>query len=238
MNTNTKKRRIRTAFAAAAVVAASLPFLPATANADALKIVPGDKITVARDGGALSGCTVGPYMSLGNGKYGALTAGHCGEDGDPVYWNDGTGRGKLVSHLYQPVAEKTAEGVNLDYAMIPLRDDQVSPSVQGANIVDLATLEELQEASLRRDIPLCSVGITSGFRCGKLHSISFSQKLLVSDFKSDHGDSGGPVWIPTKKGAQIVGILYGGVDSTGRSLITPIEIPLEAYAAKLTVDRV
>ena len=238
MNTNTKKHRLRTAAAVAAAVAAMLPVFPGTAQAAAPKINPGDQIAVLHRDGATSSCSVGPYVSLGDGRYGALTAGHCGKDGDPVYWINPNGKAREVGSLYKPVNKMTSAGVSLDYGLVPVDSTYVDPAIEGERVVDLATLDDIVEVRGEQRLKVCSVGNTSGYRCGTMRRVDSDSKLIVADFQSDHGDSGGPVWVPTDNGAVVVGLLYGGENGTGNSLVTPIELPIEAYSVRLTVDRV
>lgn len=204
-------------------------------------VVPGATLIVVHaDGSDRSMCTAGPVVSLRDGGRAFTTAGHCGKDGDTVYWDNANGNGnrQRIGTLYHPVDDVLHGTIN-DYAIFAVDESFIDMRVAGTYTpTTLFTLKDVR-ASLNtsRDLPICSVGVTSGTRCGNVTTVD-SDGTIEADFVSDHGDSGGPVYVPTTDGkhAVIVGILRGHDNITGDSVIVPIEAPLTAYNVKLSVN--
>jgi len=226
-----KKRMIST-FSTMAAVVISLPLFPSVASAYAPQIRPGDTIGIRDSLGRSSGCTIGPFVDGIDGITTALTAGHCGEFGDKVYWTDPAGNTRKVGSIFDPKTEEDKSGFANDHALVILKSPAMaSTTIRGEGIVGIASFDALKVGT-----PLCSLGKTSGYRCGRVVETDPDRRTISADFFSDHGDSGGPVWVSTPEGARIVGLLYGGgfgPDLEEVSMIASIETPLKDYGAKL-----
>ena len=223
----------RLALTALAAVMSVLAAAPANA-APTDPLHPGDQVFVVHADDSVSTCTVGPYVSFpgsdGDTRYGAVTAGHCGDNGDNVYRRRGDGSRELVSQIYGAINDKTS----LDYALLPLNRAFVS---QGGPYTPSGVMltQELAAAAFQGvDVSLCASGITTGTRCGPLVEVIGGR--IHARFPSDHGDSGGPVWVNTANGAEVVGILRGNLlADPSVSVVIPIGVPLNAYGVKLVV---
>jgi hypothetical protein len=224
--------------AALSLIAALAAILaPAPVSADPYgnfsELVPGSDIRVEDSAGNASGCTLGPYVSIKGESVGALTAGHCGQDGDRVYW-----RGTQVGTLWRPVKRD-----HFDYGIIvPVTGHESvfsNPDLAGAyRPVSFYFAEELaQRLAEGAQITACSYGATTGRRCGPLRASDTDNWIITADFPSDHGDSGGPVWADTPDGTWVIGTLVARYDGTGRSIVVPIAESLYGYGVKLSVHR-
>ncbi|WP_148223343.1 hypothetical protein [Segniliparus rotundus] len=216
-----------------------MPAAEATPYGNFAQPVPGATITVPHNNSdTQSRCTLGPYVSIGDGRIGALTAGHCGADGDEVDWN-----GRKVGMLYHPVYVKDANGVTLrDFAVIiptvsaPFNNPDIMASKPVASFYTTQELSQLLAAG--QPVNVCTYGATTGLRCGALTGSSTSTEKVIAHFPSDHGDSGGPVWIDTPTGTWVVGILTAVPNSDpSSSIVVPIEDPATTYQVKVTVHR-
>ena len=207
---------------------------PVNAAPSTTPLFPGDQVFVVHSDATVSTCTVGPYVSFagndGATRYGAVTAGHCGNDGDDVYRVRSDGSREMVSKIFGAVNDKTS----LDYALLPLNRAYVS---QGGPYTPNGVMltQELAAASFRgTDVSVCAAGIATGTRCGPLVEVVGGR--IHAKFPSDHGDSGGPVWVNTANGTEVVGILRGNLlADPSVSVIIPIGVPLNAYGVKLVV---
>ena len=207
---------------------------PVNAAPSAAPLFPGDQVFVVHSDATVSTCTVGPYVSFtgndGSSRYGAVTAGHCGDDGDDVYRVRSDGSRELISKIFGAVNDKTS----LDYALLPLDRAYIS---QGGPYTPHGVMltQELAAASFRgSNVSVCAAGITTGTRCGPLVEVVGGR--IHARFPSDHGDSGGPVWVNTANGTEVVGILRGNLlADPSVSVIIPIGVPLNAYGVKLVV---
>jgi len=226
-----KKRMIST-FSTMAAVVISLPLFPSVASAYAPQIRPGDTIGFRDSSGeSTHTCTIGPFVDSIEGITMALTAGHCGEFGDKVYWEDPAGNIRKVGALFDPRYGDTKSVFKTDHSLVVLKAPaKASATVRGESIVGIAPI-----ASLEVGTPLCALGRRSGYRCGSVVHVDNDIRVISADFESGPGDSGGPVWISTPEGARIVGLLYGGGFHRSKevSKIVAIETPLEDYRATL-----
>ncbi len=222
----------------AALVAAFVSVMGAqVATADPVPpVLPGSKVHVVHADATASTCTVGPYVSYrspaGEKLYAAITAGHCGDNGDAVYRVRGDGSREHISNIFGAVNDRTSN----DYALLPLNTSYVNPKAgvpytpQGIILV-----QELAAASVQGvPVSLCSYGVSTGDRCGPLVEVVGGR--IHAKFPSSHGDSGGPVWANTANGEEVVGILRGNlIADPSVSVIIPIGVPLTAYTASLVV---
>lgn len=212
---------------------------PPVAAANPSSITPGARIDVEHSD-TVSKCTVGPYVTYrqnGEKRYAALSAGHCGSHGEPVFWTDGNGTRRLVGNLFNPY-DDIMGSVARDYVLIPLDVGLVNPAVSGMyEPVNIMTMNELSSRIVNgTPTTVCAAGTSSGERCGPLVSASGRTGRIEAKFPSEHGDSGGPVWVKTNDGIRIIGLLRGTPSTDSSiSVIVPIEMPLIAYDVKLVV---
>jgi len=207
----------------------------ASADPDVQPVLPGDEVFVVHEDQTVSTCTVGPYVSYmgkdGDKRFGAVTAGHCGDNGDEVYRErDADGFREHISTVFGAVNDKT----NHDYALLPLDRSFINPSTGSPYTPQgIAMVQELAAASLTgQEVSICAAGITTGVRCGPLVEVVGGR--IHARFPSDHGDSGGPVWVNTAHGTEVVGILRGNLlADPSVSVVIPIGVPLVAYEARL-----
>lgn len=232
----------KSAFIAALLLVVSMLLAPSSPAAPVSGIAPGSRVIIGHQDGSLSTCTVGPYVSFGDSddkRYGALTAGHCGQAGDVVLRETADGRREHVSNLFAPVNSTDAAGTRQDYTLMPLNTAYVNPNIEGKLAPrGVVVMRELLAAHLSgAPVTLCASGITTGTRCGPLVEVE-ANGHIGARFPSEHGDSGGPVWADTPDGAQMVGLLRGNlIRDPSISVIIPISMPLVAYDAKLVVSR-
>jgi hypothetical protein len=248
MNTAIRLSTRRIAAAAVAAIAVlfgigSVVSAPSASAAPSLSsyLVPGSQLTIYHDDGTASDCTAGPGVSFGAGRRGVITAGHCGKDGDHVYWVDGNGRERQVGDLFHPI-DKTINFDMYDFALVPVDSSMIDTPVIGKyNPITYLTGREISNLMKSGDpIHLCSYGIASGERCGDpiIENTYGTSPRITSTFRSDHGDSGGPVYAKRTDGSVgIVGVLRGQENTTKNSVIVPIELALDMYNVKLSVSR-
>ena len=209
---------------------------------DDVAVFPGDTIYVKhgpdnpRDY-ATSVCTVGPILKLPNNSPAILTSGHCGEDGDAVSWKSPSGTEIPIGTLQLSV-NRNIGVVWHDYAIVPIDINQVRIDIGHKRApTGFMSVEQLNAFGQRGPIAVCSIGSETGSRCGDLYSVNTVTYRVLSNLKADHGDSGGPVYIPHSNGAtEVVGILRGYDDSPEHRAVTiPVELALNAYNASLYI---
>lgn len=219
--------------AIAAALAVSTVLAPA-AHAN-VYTEPGMPITVEHGDGTASRCTVGPLVILPEGDQAILTSGHCGENGDHVDFT--------VPHNAIPASQldrrvdQRIDGILHDYGLIRVFPGSVSSMIGGRYFQEgFLRMDEIDV--LRRQpggLEICSVGITSGERCGPVVKVDFAVGEIVADFDSAKGDSGGPVFVKNgDTSALVVGILMGyRLDATKDSVIIPIELTMNTYGLSI-----
>lgn len=234
-----RMRKLAVALSVALAVGSLVPAVAASASPND-DITPGSRIIIGHGDGSLSTCTVGPYVSFGYGdekRYGALTAGHCGDAGDIVYRETSDGQREHISNLFAPVNTTDPTGTRRDYSLLPLDRAYVNPSIEGVYPPRGVVLVRELSAAYQQGTPvtLCAAGITTGMRCGPLVEVDATGHIGAR-FPSDHGDSGGPVWAKTSDGIRMVGLLRGNlIRDPSISVVVPIDMPLLAYDAKLVI---
>lgn len=217
------------------VLAVAISLAPA-AHAN-IYTAPGMPITVDHGDGTASRCTVGPLVVLPAGDQAILTSGHCGENGDHV--NFTLPNSTIPASQLDRRVDQRIDGILHDYGLISVFPGSVSPMIGGRYFQEgFLRMEEIDV--LRRQpggLEVCSVGITSGERCGPVVKVDFSEGEIVADFDSAKGDSGGPVFVKNgDTSALVVGILMGyRLDATKDSVIIPIELTMNTYG--LTIAR-
>lgn len=239
-------KRAATALAVmSGVVAGSLLAAP-LASASVPVIGPGDSIAVRDAQGQFHSCTVGPYMvktATSVPQFFALTAGHCGTDGSPVYTlspsNDiGEYVGTISGSFEGKEDRSERSGYGYDYAMIKLSKSNMtrSGSVNGYRITKSLSLNNVADIADGKDVKVCSMGHTSGYRCGTLESVDMNSSEIIVNLPGSKGDSGGPVWVASGGTAQLIGTLSGskGQSMSGYSTrirVSPLDKPVEDYGA-------
>lgn len=226
-------RRLKLASVLAAASMSVSVVLAPVSNAEGAYITPGDAIIVTNgDSGGL--CTLGPYMEV-DGVYGAVTAGHCGDDGSTVSLRTTSGNPLPISKLHGSTDTETT-----DSAFIPLSASLVEPSasilgkfpVEGA--MDMPEILGVLHNPAIAPTRVCSTGVTSDTRCGNITGVSLTYNRIYARFPSDKGDSGGPVWAAGDDGVRVVGILRGKLMSDPTlSVILPISVAIREQGGRL-----
>lgn len=197
------------------------------------KVAPGAKYTVFDQAGRPKGeCSFGWMLRQQNtNRVFNLTAGHCGVTGDRAFVmlpnNQLMYAGRFISSTGMP----NRIGVDADFAVIFLDNPnvQIDPTVPGVGRVQgVAGLPAID----RTEQKLCRLGWRSGLSCGYYID---TPSPLVFRFRniSDHGDSGGPVWVEGPNGRYAAGVLSFGpkVNATqiGAAAIGPVLEYLSQY---------
>lgn len=171
-----------------------------------------------------NGCTAGfTVVAYGTTRKGILTAGHCRPDG---YWGSGSDivtldtRGQIFSGPYDNQWMEPAGS-----------EDKLKPWAKDNTCSDTTTCYRIITGTTNRPEQainswVCGYGITSGFRCGYITSVTFRPSFddypsnVTASYVRVHrdgadlsrpGDSGGP-WY---KGGSAWGINSGEVGSVG-----------------------
>ncbi|SDR84644.1 trypsin-like serine protease [Corynebacterium timonense] len=163
-------------------------------------------------------CTVAFSFSNAEGRNFAVTAGHCGREGDLVWPTNATTAldyateaGRFIySGLYSPGAP------NIDVGIIEITDPDRYMDLVGAPI----------ETGIAEDIPsplstVCKTGGTTGYTCGPFEDAGRVQ-IITTDADEERetrgdiaavcaqkGDSGGPVFRDVNGRATIIGVVSG-----------------------------
>ncbi|WP_260620039.1 S1 family peptidase [Corynebacterium anserum] len=155
-------------------------------------------------------CTtaVSGYDSAGNKV--AITAGHCGKAGDPVYSLDAPSAGRIGTYV------RTGQP---DYGVIKLDDDVVLTNHYGD-----VTITQLGGALPADNTQVCKTGITTGTTCGP--KIRMEGPMIVAHMCGSNGDSGAPIY----SDRRLVGIVNGGVGLLP-SCLTPLQGEFHAPTA-------
>lgn len=169
-------------------------------------------------------CTVAFTFSGADGRNYAVTAGHCGREGDLVWPTDAvtaqdysTEAGHFIySGLYSQGAPE------IDIAIIEITDPTRSMALVGEPI-ETGLAERLAAPAQR----ICKTGGTTGYTCGQFQE-SGRVQIVTSDSEAGRetrgdiaaicaakGDSGGPVFQDVDGRAVIIGVVSG--TEAGRS---------------------
>ena len=168
-------------------------------------------------------CTVAFSFSNSQGRNFAVTAGHCGKEGDWVWPTNATfaadyiqAAGRVVySGLYSPGNE------NVDVGIVEITDPDRTMELVGDPI----------PTGIGQVVPpighICKTGGTTGYTCGEFLETQRVQ-IVNTDFDNERptfgdigavcaapGDSGGPVFTHVNGRAVIIGIVSG--TEAGRS---------------------
>ncbi|EUA41889.1 hypothetical protein I549_0245 [Mycobacterium avium subsp. avium 2285 (R)] len=84
------------------------------------------------------------------------------------------------------------------------------------------------------DVTVCVDGAVLGLRCGDL--IDADADLITADIPTDHGDSGGPMFLVNTRtqAATLIGLVKGG--SSGFAYATYLDPTLRALGSKVVTD--
>lgn len=163
--------------------------------------------------------TVAGYGEHGN-KY-ALTAGHCGKEGDPVTSAD--------SWQLGPSGTIVKVNRELDYALIELGSNaEVTRSYDGV------TINHLGSKPLPRGQNVCKKGVASGTTCGA--TLSDWGTMNVNHVCAMQGDSGAPLFT----GDRLVGLINGGMFPAPFDVqcASPLQGPIHAPTGSARMDAV
>lgn len=162
-------------------------------------------------------CTVAFSFSDATGRNFAVTAGHCGKDGDLVWPTTASQAADYATEaghfIYSGLYSPGAQGV--DVGIIEITDPQRTMEVVGNPIptgvgVDVPPLDHI-----------CKTGGTTGYTCGNfvdtervqiVNTDLDEQHPTFGDIASvcaDQGDSGGPVFTEVSGRAVVVGVVSG-----------------------------
>ncbi|WP_297851487.1 S1 family peptidase [uncultured Corynebacterium sp.] len=198
---------------------------------DAQRANPGAKQAAAR-GRALYGagapiyvgmygmCTVSAVGTDGAGRKVALTAGHCGNIGDPIVASDSFAAG--------PTGRIVRKNGALDYAVIELgpRAD-LTASYNGTTIRSTG-------GAVRTGDQLCKNGYASGKTCGMVWVAAGPRHQ--SQVCAMAGDSGAPLYA----GTRLVGLINGSSipQAANLSCSTPLQGPIHAPTVSTSIDAI
>lgn len=169
-------------------------------------------------------CTVAFSFSNAQGRNFAVTAGHCGREGDLVWPTDAATAqdfaaeaGRFIySGLYSPGAD------NVDVGVIEITDPQRTMELVGAPIETGLVADPTPRAGR-----VCKTGGTTGYTCGEFEE-SGRVQIITTDADQERetlgdiaavcaakGDSGGPVFREIAGRSAIIGVVSG--TEAGRS---------------------
>ncbi|MDO5077928.1 hypothetical protein [Corynebacterium sp.] len=124
------------------------------------------------------------------GTYLNLTAGHCGDEGDKIGIEEQDGSLVEIGEVVWTTGWNGKR--QPDWALLKIYDDNVQTAlpVEGYRVVDWVGKDYLVE---KRPYA-CALGFRSGISCGDFVEMSNDITLSFESI-SDHGDSGGPIWV-------------------------------------------
>ena len=155
-------------------------------------VVPGGKYTNATSG---STCSFGWIVTDGTRIFN-LTAGHCGKVGDRVIVQDKRGRSHDSGQFVESTGTPKNFGIDPDFALIDITgyEYQFAPPVKKLRLTQVIDMQYLNQ----NEPYLCRLGWRSGLSCGyylgSTSDLAFKYRNI-----SDHGDSGGPVFVYNPK---------------------------------------
>lgn len=147
-------------------------------------------------------CTAGFTLKI-EGETFLTTAGHCGR-GVGSRWEVTDSKG---NRHFVGTTVYAKDDVTYDWSLIRL-NPQVSYTSSFNIGIPLSTII-LNSHDLEHGTQLCKVGNTTGFTCGQVLT-TYSSGRIISDIRSDRGDSGGPVVAVINNVAYPVGLIEGG----------------------------
>ena len=113
----------------------------------------------------------------------------------------------------------TDDPLDDDYGLIDFGTNTAVPTMYGMPVVGMARINERNA--------ICHDGIRTGIACGQLGDRYIGPQYLTTGMpNSIPGDSGGPVWQISARGAVVVGIWLGEhIDDASRNPLRPLHRP-------------
>ncbi|GAB3081597.1 Alpha-lytic protease precursor [Corynebacterium aquatimens] len=163
-------------------------------------------------------CTVAFSFSSAAGKNYAVTAGHCGDEGDLVWPTSASTaadyKREAGKFIYSGLSSPGAE--NIDVGIIEITDpDRYMPLVGDVIPTGLYT------GDMKKGNKICKTGGTTGYTCGTFEASDRAQ-IIRTDGDEERetngdlgkvcalpGDSGGPVFYEVSGRAAIIGVVSG-----------------------------
>lgn len=155
-------------------------------------------------------CTIAISGIDAQGNKIAITAGHCGNPGDPVLSLDAGEAGKIGTYVRAGYP---------DYGVIKLRND-----VRLSRTYGRVSIAQLGGAIPGTWQPACKTGISTGTSCGPV--LAISGPYILAHICGSFGDSGGPLYA----GNRLIGIVNGGIANLP-SCTTPLQGPFHSPTA-------
>lgn len=163
-------------------------------------------------------CTVAFSFSSDDGRNFAVTAGHCGREGDlvwPTYAETAQDYEVEVGHYIH--SGLYSEGAsNIDVGIIEITDPDRYMDLVGKPIPTAIYGGKMEPSS-----PICKTGATTGYTCGEFEATGRVQ-IIRTDNDAERetygdigqvcalqGDSGGPVFYEIDGRASIIGVVSG-----------------------------
>lgn len=178
-------------------------------------------------------CTVAFSFSGPDGRNYAVTAGHCGKEGDlvwPTYAETAADYSVEIGHyIYSGLySENVGEIGDIDVGIIEITDPDRYMDLVGKPIETA-----LYSGDISTGERICKTGATTGFTCGEFEATGRTQ-IIRTDTGTERetygdiahvcalpGDSGGPVFYIIGGRASIIGVVSG--TEAGRA-----DVPCEA----------
>ncbi|MBO4209623.1 S1 family peptidase [Micromonospora echinofusca] len=161
---------------------------------------------------------------------GFLTAGHCGQAGDPVY----TPAGELMGYF----AASSFPGNN--YALVQLNPGW-TPRGEVRTGTGVVAVKGSTSAAVGASV--CKYGATTGWRCGVVQAknvtVNYAEGTVYGLTRTSVCAEAGESAAPFMSGSQAQGILTGGsgnCSSGGTSYFQPVNEALSAYGVRLVTS--
>jgi hypothetical protein len=170
----------------------------AAAQARPATVSPGDELFAAHDHGGPR-CTLGyTFTDPGTSITYGITAGHCNNPASSYVVDCTSG---TVGHFVLTVANPS-DPLDDDYGLIDFGYSRSIRTMYGMPVRSV-TPPDGRAA-------VCHDGIRTGIACGALDCRFIATQYLTTGMpQSIPGDSGGPVWQPSRDGATVIGIWLG-----------------------------
>ena len=179
---------------------------------------PGTPLYVGED----TMCTLAVAGTDSAGRKVGITAGHCGEPGEPVYSAD--------SWQVGPSGTVVETNGYYDYALIELGSNaELTRSYNGVTVDELG-------GGVRQGETVCKQGVATGFDCA-VTWVS-NPEVQITQLCAMNGDSGAPVFA----GTRLVGFVSGGaIPIPGAQFLscrTPLQGPIHAPTTSIDISAV
>ncbi|GAA0989013.1 MULTISPECIES: S1 family peptidase [Tsukamurella] len=227
--------RARSAAASLAVAAAVAALVPAAAQAEPVaSVTPGSSVlTVSKMVGNVAdgrGCTVGFIGQRSDGSRVGVYAGHCGAQGQQVVVDGRIAGVNIASSAPRLTSSDTFVVPNApDWGVFEL-DPRVARATPGGKIRPTSV------GVAKAGDPVCSQGVSSGWRCGKV--ISVDNGYIATTIPVQVGDSGGPLVRSTDNAALGLAsraATFNGAAKPNGSLFYDVSAALNAAGLALVV---